>query len=112
MTLEGVTSRLTSFEMSNFDNYTLATIESNFKLELVLSKKGKGKHVKSDSDTSGDELEALIARIFGRGKWKYKGKLSIIYFSCNKVGHIATRCPKREDTNERKERKYKGRRND
>ena len=52
------------------------------------SKKGKEKYVNSDSDESNDELdelEALMARIFPRGS----GKHPIIYFSCNKVGHIA-----------------------
>lgn len=54
--------------------------------------------MKSDSDTSDDELdelEALITKRFGRGKGKYKGKLTINCFSCNKVGHIATRSPDR-----------------
>ena len=66
--------------------------------------------MKSDSDSFDDELdelEALIAKWFGRGRGKYKGKLPIICFSCNKVGHIAARCPDREDKDERKERKYK-----
>ena len=76
LTLEGVVGRLITFEMSNFDNYMLATIESTFKSQLILSKK-KGKHVKSESDCSNDEiddLEALIAKIFGREK----GKIPII----------------------------------
>ena len=50
--------------MSNFDNYTPTTIESYFKSQLVLSKK-KGKHVKSESDSSDDEineLEALVTK--------------------------------------------------
>ena len=93
--------------MFNFDNYT-PTIESSFKSELVLRKKGKEKHVKSDSDTYDDELEALMDRRHRRGKGKYKGKLPIIYFSCNKVGHIVARCPNREDKYERRQDKYKG----
>lgn len=44
-----------------------------------------------------------------RGKGKYKGKLPIICFSCNKVCHIAARYLDREEKHERKERKYKGR---
>lgn len=85
--LEGVIGRLTTFEMSNFGNYTPATIESSFKSQLVLRKR-KGKHVKSDSDSSNDdidELEAQIAKIFGRGRGKYKGKLPIICFSCKRL---------------------------
>jgi hypothetical protein len=38
LTLEGIIGRLTTFEMSNFDNYTPAIIESAFKSQLVLSK--------------------------------------------------------------------------
>lgn len=83
LTLEGVIGRIFAFEMSNFDNYTPTTVESSFKSQLVLSKR-KGKHVKSDSDTFDDdldELEALIAKRFGRGRGKYNGKLPIICFS-------------------------------
>ena len=71
--------------------------------------------MKSDIDTSDyelDELEALIARRLPRGKGNYKGKLPIIFFSCNKVFHIIARSPNREDTDEKRERKYKGRRDD
>ena len=48
--------------------------------------------MKSDSDVSNDEideLEALIARRLPRGREKYKGQLPMIFFLCNKVGHIA-----------------------
>ena len=115
--MEGVIGRLTTFEMFNFDNYTPTTVESSFKSQLVLSKKGKGKHVKSDNDSDSssddlDELEALMTRRLSRGKGKYKGKLPIIYFSCNKVGHIIIRYPDREDKDEGKESNYKGGRDD
>lgn len=73
LTLEGVIGRLTTFEMSNFDNFTPTSIELAFKLQLVLSKKEKGKYVKSDSDTSDDELdelEALMARRLPRRNTK------------------------------------------
>ena len=105
-----MTGRLTSFEMSNFDNYTPNTIESCFKSQLDVCKKGKGKNVKSDSDTFDyelDELEALMARRFSRGRGQYKRKLPIMYFSSNKFGHINARCPDGEDKDERKERNYK-----
>ena len=61
-------------------------------------KKGKAKHVSSDSDIDDedvDQLEALLERRFHRGKGKYKGKLPIICFNCNEVGHIAARCTKK-----------------
>ena len=49
----------------------------------------------SDSDTNEDDveqLEALLTRIFHKGKGKFKGKLPIICFNCNELSHIATRC--------------------
>ena len=57
-------------------------------------KKKRVKHVASDSDTNDEELEeleVLLARKFHRGKGKYKGKLPIIIFNCNEVGHIVAR---------------------
>ena len=44
--------------------------------------------MKNDNDTSDDEtneLEAMIARRFGRGKGKCKGKLPIIYFHATRL---------------------------
>ena len=51
-------------------------------------------------------MEALLARIFYRGKGKFKGRLPIICFNCNEVGHIAPRCP--EKRNLKGNDKYKG----
>ena len=104
LTLEGLVGRLTTFELSNFDNYKLENIESAFKAKLSLKdskeirqkkKKGKVKYASSDSNIDEEDieqLEALLARRFHRGKGKFKGNLPIICFNCNEVGHIATRC--------------------
>ena len=54
----------------------------------------------------------MIARRLRRGNRKYKGKLPIIYFSCNKVGHIVARCLDKEDKDERRDNKYKGKRDE
>ena len=109
LSLEGLVGRLTAFELSNFDNYKLENIESAFKAKVSFKdsketrqkkKKGKAKHVSSDSDTNEEyieQLEALLARIFYRGKGKFKGRLPIIYFNCNEVGHIATRCTQKKN---------------
>ena len=100
LTLEGIVGRLTTFELSNFDNYRPKNLESTFKAKLLLKdtkevkpmkKKRKIKYASSDSNTDEEDveqLEALLARIFHKGK----GKLPIICFNCNEVGHIATRC--------------------
>ena len=59
-------------------------------------KKRKIKYASSDSNTNEEDveqLEALLARRFHRGKGKFKGKLPIICFNWNAIGHIDARCP-------------------
>ena len=68
----------------------------------------KGNHVSSDSSNDEDDveqLEALLARRFHRGKGKFKGKLPIICFNCNEVGHIAARYTQKK--NHKEGNKYK-----
>ena len=43
-----------------------------------------------------------------KGRGKYKGKIPLFIFSCEEVGHIATRHPNKEDKDEKKRNKYKG----
>ena len=67
----------------------------------------------SDSDIEKEDveqLEALLARRFHRGKDKFKGKLPIVCFNCNEVGHIAARCTQKKNYKEGS--KYKNRRED
>ena len=48
----------------------------------------------NDSDTDEEDvnqLEALLVRTFHIGKGKFKGKLPIICYNCNEVGHITTK---------------------
>ena len=109
MIFEGIIGRLTAFELSNFDNYKLDNFESAFKAKMIVrdnedvqtkKKNKKGKHVSSDSSTNEDDvdqLEGLLARIFHRGKGKFKCKLPIICFNCNEVGHIAARCTQKKN---------------
>ena len=70
-------------------------------------KKKKTKYVSSDNDTDVVQLKPLLERRFHRGKGKFKGKLPIICFNCNEVGHIASRCL--EKKNYRGGNKYKSR---
>ena len=59
-------------------------------------KKRKIKYASSDNDTNEEDveqLEALLARRFHKGKDKLNGKLPIICFNCNEIGHIVTICP-------------------
>lgn len=88
LTLEGLIGRLTTFELSNFENFNPAKVESIFSAKLKIDdekdRKKKITHDYSDCETDDEdveELEALLARIFHRGKGKYKGKFPIIYFN-------------------------------
>ena len=51
-----------------------------------------------------------MAKRFHRVKGKFKGKLPIICFNCNEVGHIFARCPQKK--NYKEGNKYKNRRED
>ena len=107
LTLEGIVGRLTTFELSNFDNYKPKNLEFSLKAKLLLKdteemkpkkKKRKIKYASSDScidEEDVEQLEALLTKRFHRGKGKFKGKLPIICFNCNEVGHIAVRCPQK-----------------
>ena len=122
LTLEGIVGRLTAFELSNFDNYRLENLESAFKdklflkdIEEVKSKKKnrKGKHISKDNsidEEDVEQLEALLAIRFHRGKGKFKRKLPIICFNCHEVGHISGRCTQKK--NYKEGNKYKNRRED
>ena len=87
MALEGLVGRLTTFELSNFDNFKFDNFESSFKDKLSLKepnekKKKKVKYVSNDSDTDEEDveqLEVLLARRFHGGKAKFKGKLPKSY---------------------------------
>ena len=61
----------------------------------------KDKHVSRDNDIDDedvDQLEALLARRFYRGKGKFKGKLPIKCFNCNEVGKKISRFLEKKNT--------------
>ena len=105
-TLDGLVDRLIAFILSNYNN-SVPKIENGFKLSLS-SKKEKTIKDESDSNLEEelDEIEALLARRLLRGKWKFKGKLPLIYFKCNGVFHFSTRYPKNNwfDKNDKEEK--------
>ena len=109
LTFEGIIGRLTAFELSNFANYKPDNFESAFKAKMIVrdieevqTKKRieKGKNISGDSSTDEDDvdqLEALLARRFHKGKGKFRGKLPIICFNCNEGGHIVARCTQKKN---------------
>ena len=78
LTFEGIIGRLTTFELSNFDNYKPNNLESTFKAKMTVkdtkevqrkNKNGEGKQVSNDINTDEDDvdqLEALLTRRFHR----------------------------------------------
>ena len=103
--LDALVGRLTSFELDNYDNYvpSSSNLESAFEAKLSLKKKvenSKGKQYKNEKeDSSNSDLEVnevLLTKRYSKGKRKYKGKILLIYFSCEEVGHIVARCPNKE----------------
>src|SRR5271156_3622182 len=103
VTLDSLIGRLIPFEMNNFDNSVLPSLESTFKASMRISKSSQRHSSRRDSESKSeeedlDEIEALMVRRMQRGKGKYKGKLPLVCFNCKKIGHFAARCPnKRKD---------------
>ena len=111
--MDAIVGRLTAFELDNYNNYVPASknIESAFEAKLSLKEKGKKiKDIQSESEDESKEssdsdlevVEALFARKYSRGRGKYKGKVSLIYFSCEEIGHIAARCPNKQSKDKKK----------
>lgn len=116
LTLDTLVGRLTNFELDNFDKCapTSSNFESAFKVKLALRRKGgnsKRKQVDSEEENESDEdlevLEDILAKREAKGKGKFRGKIPLICFSCEEVGHIAPRCPKKEDKYEERFKKFK-----
>ena len=114
--LDALVGRLTTFELDNYDNCVPSSrnLEATFQAKLSLKKKGgkyKGIFLKSeDEENANNDVEvivAFLARNYPKGNGKYKGKIPLIYFSCEEVGHIVARCPNREGKEEKKNNKYK-----
>ena len=91
ITLDALVGRLTTFELDNYDNYVPSSkgIESVFEAKLSLKKKikkSKANQSRSEEEDSLDSdlkfFEALLARKYSKSREKYKGKIPLIYFSC------------------------------
>ena len=88
------------------------TIKENEEVQTK-NKSRTGKYVSSDNNTDEDDvdqLEAILARRFHRGKGNFKGKFPIICFNCNEVGHIAARCTQKK--NYKDGRKFRNKKED
>ena len=119
LNLDALVERLTTFELDNYYNYVLVSKNIEFAFESKLSLKEKGKKSKENQTWSEEEtkkssnsdleiVKGLLAKKYSKDIGKYKGKIPLIYFSCEEIGHIAARCPSRESKDEKKSHKYKG----
>lgn len=127
VSLDATIGKLHAFELSNFDN----SVSSVNKVESAFSSfhlnesndYNERKYKYSKGDHSGaserfqknmeevhklyedirkqEEFEALLAKRLPRGKGKYKGKLPLKCFNCDKIGHMASNCPDKHFTKKR-----------
>ena len=47
-------------------------------------------------DSGLEIVESLLTKKYSRSKGRFKGKIPLIFFSCEEIGHIATKCPNKE----------------
>jgi hypothetical protein len=111
---------LTAYEMrTNQENPVMK--EAAFKASKKIKKKDKHK-AKSDyscnDDSEEDDEVSHFVRKLKKGTSKYKGKLPLICFNCDGIGHFANKCPykkkkRNEEENDPKKKKkiQKSRRN-
>lgn len=114
--LDSIIAKLTAYELNSFDGSVQKT-ESAYRASVIPSRKGKEASTSGEPNQSREmndeeflmEFEALLARKFSKGTGKYKGKLPLKCFSCNRIGHIAMNCPN-SDNKDKPERskKFKG----
>ena len=62
------------------------------------SKKGKERNVSSDDSDVESKLAQFVRRLKKRSK--LKGKYPLICFKCGKIGHYATKCPHKHDSDD------------
>lgn len=106
MTRGMLVGKLVAFELSEFGE-SHGKYETTFKASISwkqkydptesscwVSKYESEKRETEEQERELYELEALIARRLPKGVGKYDEKLPLKCFSCNKIGHFASRCLK------------------
>jgi hypothetical protein len=92
--------------------------EATFKASKRSKQKGKQKEKEhsSNSDISEDDEEAanFVRRLNKGTNGRYRGKLPLIYFNCDGIGHFANKCPHKKKRNDEgysnRKQTYKGKR--
>jgi hypothetical protein len=118
MTMDELHGILTAYEM-RIEQDNLVTKEETFKASKKTKKRNKKQpksvhkqEPKSDSnnndDSEDDEEIANFVRRLKPGIKKYKGKIPLIFFNCDGIGHFSNKCPhKKKKRNEEDEAKRK-----
>jgi hypothetical protein len=98
LTMDELHGTLTTYEMRT-EQDNLVTKEATFKASKKTKKKDKQKE-KSDSSNSDisedDEEVANFVRRMKKGTEKYRGKLPLICFNCDGIGHFLINVPIRK----------------
>lgn len=89
-TLDQLYGPLSTFEISKFEELQNVEKEGTFKVTKKIEDVPK-----TINDPDGNE--ANFVRRLNKGFEKYKGKLPLKCFDCERIGHYATRCTFRED---------------
>lgn len=87
---------MSAYEMRNFES-------TNLKKEVSFKASKKEDDVFLDDNL--DDVEANFVRRLKKGADKYKGKLPLKCFNCERSGHFSAPCPYREESNRRRDDK-------
>lgn len=130
VSLDATIGKLHAFELSNFDNSgsLINKVESTFSSFHIgesddyndrMNKYSKGNHGGAserfcknmeevhklyEEIKKQEEFEAPLARRLPRGKGKYKGKLPLKCFNCDRIGNMASNYPDKESSEKREYR--------
>ena len=60
----------------------------NFHSKIKENQSDSEEEIEESLDSDLEVVEALLAKKYSRSRGKYKGKVSLIYLSCEEIGHI------------------------
>ncbi|GLJ05156.1 hypothetical protein SUGI_0012340 [Cryptomeria japonica] len=100
VSLDSIIAKLTTYELNNYDG-SIQKTKSTFRASAAPSRKGKEASTSCEPRQSREmddeeilmEFETLLAKRLPKGAGKYRGKLPLKCFSCNRIGHIVVNCP-------------------
>lgn len=116
VSLDSIIAKLTAYELNNYDG-SIQKTKSAFRASAAPSKKGKeascsceprqGREM--DDEEILVEFEALLAKRLPKGTGKYRGKIPLKCFSCNRIRHIVVNCLNGDNKDKpEKFKKFKG----